>query len=744
MYGLSEGRQWSEQTLRYYFETIQSTNNLQSKGPLDLQFFHKVTSELNKYISGTTFSSVADVKNRVKILLDRNSKDNIMSEIGDIAHEVYGDEKYHYGDWDSEFSGLLMMFTKELDNIVVSQPNNQYNLVWEDSITHSFIRYNNDLSLIPTILTGGMLKEDPNFFGIIEFSEFTDYSIVPIRFPSQIDSNEIFDVPMIVVHDSETGQWGLIHSDQLDGYKNLDHRFQLGFRDPNTGTIFEDVILNTREGYILDGRIALENGRLYDRGRMWFKQYLSDARYFSGQIGDFTLSNCYRNIMYITGRHIVPSLHKITYNFVSTPTYEPYFKEEGISPSRLKTFQDDFKRLTFINPDFMNNPNYAMKSSNDAKEFINSISNLIYLIENTEMNYGYLPLDNYYLRVLNSYIDGSGNVHFGPSYNELEYIFNKLIPLFADSEIYEDPDNLPFKLFNIKKRSDRESETSNVLRNMGFRNSQSQKEWFNKWLTIFKMLDQNSLTPNSLDERLRKIIIERENSFSGENFDFDTSDTLFTDKDLELAQRIKTVLIDLLGRFTFEKLYTGGIFPKDGHISFIRQPWYNINKILKHQGFSLQFGYDLPGWSISGSKMIAGEKGPIDIRRRFILDTFLSSGGFDLPTYKNFDSKLSRLSFSEVPVELWAPHLRKPSVSRHIDYFYLKASHSSYSLFQQYQGSTEPINIFRAKYSFLNRLLEVGKDKYGYDNNKIGIAYKGLMAKIFTEDYHKAWDFMTG
>lgn len=350
-------------------------------------------------------------------------------------------------------------------------------------------------------------------------------------------------------------------------------------------------------------------------------------------------------------------------------------------------------------------------------------------------NYGLLPIDNYDLRKLNSY-EKCGITYLGAGYEELEYFFSKLIPLFGDSEMYEDSDNLPFRLFNIDKRADRPS-SDNILRNMGFRSSQSIKEWFDKWLTIFKMLDGNSLGSNDLDNKLREIIINQENNFMGDSFDFDTNPTEFTHNDLLLAQRIKRVLVDLLGRFTFEKLYTGGIFPYKGHISFIRLPWYNLNKILKNRAFSLSFSYKLPGWTPS---TIAGEKGPLDLRRKFLLDTYLSSGRFALPTIDTADSSLSILTYQEVSIDYWAPHLMTPLDLELMEDFYYVASEFSYSIFEQY-NKPQSSDSLEARNSFFLRLLKICKDKFNYDNNKIGIAYKGLMAKIFTEDDSRAWEF---
>ncbi|GAG88056.1 unnamed protein product, partial [marine sediment metagenome] len=250
---------------------------------------------------------------------------NIKESIREKAEKIYKRANIGYGrtkwdliknKWETEYNGLKKLFMEKIDNLVLMLPNGQYNLIWKDNIVHSFLRIE-DFSLIPTILTGGMLTADPNFFGIIDFD-----SKPILRSKTKIDSDEIFSVPMIVIHKTETGQWGLVRSDQIHQFKKFvsGTDYYLGFEDPISGKIFSDIILNTKEGYILDGRFTLDlkdgDIQLYDRGSKWLDPYLNDARYLSKQDGVFTLLNCYRNIMYESGKHVFVFMQEITYNFV--------------------------------------------------------------------------------------------------------------------------------------------------------------------------------------------------------------------------------------------------------------------------------------------------------------------------------------------------------------------------------------------------------------------------------------------
>ncbi len=365
----------SKEILKFMFNDLQSSDKLFEKGQLDSQIFHAATNILNEYISDLTFSTPDKVSDELSLLFNSFNSDpaimdqdyasiieqRIKDEVLKIYRRTNDDDKIAYitDNWNSIYRGIKDLFTQETDSLLRDLSGGRYELVWEDKIVHSFLRFDGNGDIVK--LTGDLLLSDTNFIGIIDLSAPNK-----LRNPT---STETFDVPMIVIRDKNNHEkWGLIRSDELpllpSNYK------------------FTDIILNTREGYILDGQNRL-GATLNDLGKDWYlsQSYLENSDYFFEEDGIFTLKNSYRYIMYFTGENLVPFLQESIYNFVPAPAHEQYFIKEIKKSSALKT-----SYRTFVAPPFKKFSNLDAPIQRELIEILSALDQIgnVFLLGKSE------------------------------------------------------------------------------------------------------------------------------------------------------------------------------------------------------------------------------------------------------------------------------------------------------------------------------------------------------------------------
>ncbi|MHA1670079.1 MAG: hypothetical protein ACTSV5_05800 [Promethearchaeota archaeon] len=244
--------------------------------------------------------------------------------------------------WDSHYAKLKNMFTKKLDSLILPLPYDKYELLWKDTISHSFLKLDQDNN--PIILRASMFLGDESILGI-----FDPNSPNNILQPSP---EETFNVPLIVYYNKETGKNILVKSTDI---RYITGEYSIGYcTNPLSDEVVDDVILNTKEGFMLEGRIGFDdNGRLIDRGNNWFEFYLDKDKYFSEQNGVYTLKNCYRYIMFITGENVMPFLQRVVHNFVETLAYEPYFASETSKTYSIIDQDQESYRVSFLDHKFI-------------------------------------------------------------------------------------------------------------------------------------------------------------------------------------------------------------------------------------------------------------------------------------------------------------------------------------------------------------------------------------------------------
>lgn len=186
--------------------------------------------------------------------------------------------------------------------------------------------------------------------------------------------------------------------------------------------------------------------------------------------------------------------------------------------------------------------------------------------------------------------------------------------------------------------------------------------------------------------------------------------------------------MSLIGRFSFEQVYTGSIFSSSGIIQFMSQPWGNKRLSYRESNYNL----------LSNAK-IPGETAPLNTKAQFLLESYFSAFSFNLPT---LDSNLDNsLTVDEVALEFWQPQLYKQNVitAKDIEFFYSFASDQIFQLFKNREKFI--IDEMESNRFFLESLMRLLEDRNTFSKFELFLAYKGLSAKIFTEDYERAWDF---
>jgi hypothetical protein len=220
---------------------------------------------------------------------------------------------------------------------------------------------------------------------------------------------------------------------------------------------------------------------------------------------------------------------------------------------------------------------------------INRLGSYITKIENTP---AYLPIDEKLFKIFNA--RSEADLRDGNGVSDINYLFEKLIPDIK--KVNYENDNIIYKLFGIQLRPDKGDLYR--IQNICFRGQSfdktlnkwinTRKEWFTNWLGVLKNVDRGDLDiKNRLDRLIYETIFDEngENIFKKKIIDLSSDEIKFSQDEIKIADLIQNSLVRILGRYTFQKLYNGEIFPKLGLVRFISYPWVStwdlINKETK-------------------------------------------------------------------------------------------------------------------------------------------------------------------
>jgi hypothetical protein len=413
--------------------------------------------------------------------------------------------------------------------------------------------------------------------------------------------------------------------------------------------------------------------------------------------------------------------------------------ETIITGPRLKYAETQFKHLklnSFIDEDFLSNPNY-LPMIKQAQSFRDNIYFYTDEILNTKSNYANLPLDNEIVKNLGAYIDENDQIKLGPGYDELDYIFSRLIPGFKVSNTYDDPNNLVYKIFSIEILKDK----TNIIQNMKYRNTQTQKELLQLILIQLQAFSQIPIEEIPLKyRRMEYKLIENLFDKEGNNVFFDEQgkpltftfnkedpqDNInyeFNMEDLILAQRIKDTLISLIGGFIFKEMLRGAIFPKDGIIRFVRVPWIIDRKISRKIGLSIP------------SEFVVRETQSISENKQwdYTIARFFEPYSITLTPYsKLYPSELSQLKVNGIPLKLIAPNYLKPINPTLYKGFYYRLLNfyvndfNTRFLHQDFQNWD-----FQGRYEAFNILMDI-YEAQNPSQDKFKLAEKALRFSLFS------------
>ena len=261
----------------------------------------------------------------------------------------------------------------------------------------------------------------------------------------------------------------------------------------------EDPQILSQLVFAKDGNLLLSRVELQDRAnnptvfnllkdgktssKNWFNKYIAgdlyeniyvtvEQRLVAGKVKEIFHFDSIRSLFWKTGNRLTVFIQDVDTSIFATGPFEPSIRGVPLSKGIKRQF-------VITDSKFEEHINYNFISFN-ALENLKQLYTLASIqIANKETN-SFLPLSNYYLKVLNSKKIG-GRIQLGYRYNEIEYILQKLIP--SIKTINYDQDNFIYKLFSISLRSDK-PDGQYAIQNMGLRKI-SKKEFLNNWLTIY-------------------------------------------------------------------------------------------------------------------------------------------------------------------------------------------------------------------------------------------------------------------
>ncbi|MFX1236516.1 MAG: hypothetical protein ACFFAS_00210 [Promethearchaeota archaeon] len=392
----------------------------------------------------------------------------------------------------------------------------------------------------------------------------------------------------MVVHDhGDNNRMGLIanalvNDDFRDINRMLGTDIREGYYDVSANLVHRCVPLNAPDGRTLEGRFKLVDGRLIDRGEIWFEAYRDRmvltreySRWQGGTVPVISLEY-YRTISYSLGTRFVALLQEVNDEIVSVAPYDDHFK--GSKNYRIR-----------IDPNRFLNPDYDPESQEtvEAREFFDTVKTLVDLRINVKQTPSYLLMSNSILEKINDAI----------GFDSLERIIKKLLSkpipdVFPGIDAIQwDQDNFVYELFSIGLRQDKDSNYLRyIIPNIGFRGT-TEKELFTKWFALLSNFESGDFSlSDEAEAKIHQVLFNNE----GENIltQFEngfSAGSDYSNDDIAIVDNIVKILSYLIGRFGFLQLYRGNIFPKNGHIVFIASVWnqyYNV--ISKHRKIDFQ------------------------------------------------------------------------------------------------------------------------------------------------------------
>ncbi|MFX1236143.1 MAG: hypothetical protein ACFE8P_00330, partial [Promethearchaeota archaeon] len=458
----------------------------------------------------------------------------------------------------------------------------------------------------------------------------------------------------MVVHDhGDNNRMGLIANALVnDDFKDINRMLgtdvQEGYYDVSTNLVHRCVPLNAPNGKKLEGRFKLVDGRLIDRGEIWFEAYrdrmvlTQEYSRWQGSTVPVISLEYYRTISYSLGTRFVALLQEVNDEIVSVAPFDDHFKGSTNYRTRI-----DPNR--FLNPDYDPESQEAV----EAREFFDSIKELADLRMDAKNVPIYLPISE---NILNKINDGIG-------FDDLDQVISKLLSkpiagVFPGIDAVNwDQDNFVYELFStgLSNRQGAKYSISHIT----FRGT-TEKEMFSCWFEVLNNFDSTDFDLNDdIDARIHRVLFDENgnNKFSNYLNGFSAGND-YSEEDLNIVKDIVEILSYIMGRFGFLEMYRGRIFLKYGCVSFISRPWveeYRVISIFRkinfhlftHRSTGLESGYtDLyPGRNLD-------QKSLVSIRSYHIFE-FLT----------DFELISSNSKILGVSSEIWSPQYKNPVTS---------------------------------------------------------------------------------
>ncbi|MBN1214426.1 MAG: hypothetical protein JXA99_03185, partial [Candidatus Lokiarchaeota archaeon] len=685
-----------------------------------------INSEFQKndlYISD--FKNNNDLENKVKeLIIDLfTSSENIIFQNKLISSclGAFGEHSYFYTQM-SKFNGLQDLST------FLTNPNNLRKLITTTSSGKLELRL--------------VLNYNPHFKDInnekIRISDFPDQKALYTLDKTSKDNikkissdNELqnlaSDGELIVCHIDKylNNRIILIPANRLNELANTEIRE--GYIDLN-GEIHRNIFVADKDGIKLYSKLLFSETELKIRtDKNWAdefyerKEILDSNNNLKGFKTEFLAA-----YLIISGNSIVAKLQDTNIILEHTDPYKAPLPNviNAIKRYSSKSISD----ISEIYDDSLqNNPNRIFLESN-SQEVVEEISKLVNFIINNKQSSKLLSIDEYILKILGANLNPNGEIIYGPGYNDIHYLLDKIIPNFGN--INYETDNLVYELFSVDKRGDR-ANSPYMAQNMGFRFQQTRKEFLQKWYTVLKEITLTNLNPKTHnDKKIINAIFNTENINIFQNcdeIDITTDNTNLNKDEIKTAELVISKLTEIFGRFIFIGMYSGNIFPKHGYIHFLAHTLQTIHdSTVKNTLVSLrarEFNQNALMPTIRER-----DENALNNLARYFMDRFIAALSLKLPMK---DNKLASININEVPLKLVAPYFKDSNKVRSMKNLFQSLSDYLYQSYNTIEFDTDEDSL-NGRLLFYKSITEVLRNKYTpYEFNFID---RYVRKKIFSDN----------
>lgn len=289
---------------------------------------------------------------------------------------------------------------------------------------------------------------------------------------------------------------------------------------------------------------------------------------------------------------------------------------------------------------FINYYEVSNEIKTEAKANLKEIYQLVKDIIGTNQWPEQLYIRDELVKILNARLEGM-KVILGPDLDEIGELFERFLGDLTG--IDKDRNHLLYKVCFNDVRSNTISFSIGQL----IIRKQTIEQWDKSILDMFK-----SYTPEPNGDRVDRLLVA---SGIDENTKFsDNYEDSPTEDDLKLIEILKSLLINIFGRYTYESMMIGSIFVKDGNARFVRHPWQTFSRTARVNGLTFVHT-DIPLTSLKKME----KRGSLFRAESILLDMFTLGLQRKVQTGSDPEINFKTFDMPTIPMEKWMPNYRE-------------------------------------------------------------------------------------